>query len=207
MTVRLAVLFSGSGTTLQNIIDHIDRRELDARIVCAISSRPGVKGIERAQTHGIPTATIARRNFSDTESFSSAVWSEIRKHPVDLVVLAGFMSLLTVPGEFAFRIINIHPALIPSFCGQGMYGHHVHEAVLDYGAKVSGATVHYVDGEYDHGAIIMQQAVPVLEDDTTDTLADRVQATEREIYPKAIQLIAEGRIKLEGRRVRVLPKH
>lgn len=205
MSIRLAVLFSGSGTTLQNLIDRIAGRELDARIECAISSRANVYGLERARQHGIPAFTIVRKTFADTEAFSEAVWSEIRRHPVDLVVLAGFMSLLAVPRDFSGKIVNVHPALIPSFCGKGMYGHHVHEAVLGYGAKVSGATVHFVDEEYDHGAIIVQQAVPVLEDDTPDSLAERVQAAEREIYPKAIQLIAEGRVSIEGRRVRITP--
>lgn len=205
MAVRLAVLLSGSGTTLQNIIDRIGRNELDATVECVISSRAGVFGLERAATHHIPTATVLRKTFTDPQSFSNAIWEQVRTYPVDLVVLAGFMSLLHVPEDFKYRIINVHPALIPAFCGKGMYGHHVHEAVLAYGAKISGATVHFVDNEYDHGPIILQQATPVLEDDTPDTLADRVQATEREIYPRAIQWISEGRLKVENRHVRILP--
>ncbi|MFA6240640.1 MAG: formyltransferase family protein, partial [Candidatus Hydrogenedentales bacterium] len=127
----------------------------------------------------------------------------VRKHNADLVVLAGFMSLLDIPADFENRVINVHPALIPSFCGKGMYGHHVHEAVLAYGAKVSGCTVHFANAKYDEGPILLQESVPVLEDDTPDTLAERVQAKERELYPKAIQLIAEGRVRVEGRRVRI----
>lgn len=203
MPVKLAVLLSGSGTTLQNIIDHIDRGELDAAVACVISSRHGVYGLERARKHGIPAVTVAFRDHGNAAAFNQAIWDEIRKHNVDLVVLAGFMSLLDVPGDFHNRIINVHPALIPAFCGKGMYGHHVHEAVLAYGAKVSGATVHFVDQHYDNGPIILQEAVPVLPDDTPDSLADRVQAKERELYPRAIQLFAEGRLSVEGRLVRI----
>ncbi|HOZ49084.1 MAG TPA: phosphoribosylglycinamide formyltransferase [Candidatus Hydrogenedentes bacterium] len=205
MAVRLAVLLSGSGTTLQNIIDRIDADELDARVCCVIASRHDAYGLERARKHGIATATIVRKEFVDTAAFSEAIWTEVRAHTADLVVLAGFMCLLDVPAEFDGRIMNVHPALIPAFCGKGMYGHHVHEAVLEYGAKVSGATVHFVDPEYDHGPVILQEAVPVLEDDTPDTLADRVQAKERELYPRAIQLYAEGRLRLDGRHVRIAP--
>jgi folate-dependent phosphoribosylglycinamide formyltransferase PurN len=129
--------------------------------------------------------------------------NEIRTFTPDLVVLAGFMSLIDVPADFQNRIINVHPALIPAFCGHGMYGHHVHEAVINYGAKVSGATVHFVDSEYDHGPIILQGTVPVLDNDTPDTLAERVQALERELYPQAIQLFAEGRLRVVGRRVKI----
>lgn len=204
MTVRLAVLLSGGGTTLQNIIDHVERGELVAQVSCVISSRKNVYGLERARTHGIPAITVAYKDYSDSRAFNQAIWSEIRKHPADLVVLAGFMSLLEVPADFAYRIINVHPALIPAFCGKGMYGHHVHEAVLEAGVKVSGATVHFVDEHYDHGPIILQGAVPVLEDDTPDTLAERVQAKERALYPEAIRLFAAGRLRVEGRRVRIL---
>ena len=124
----------------------------------------------------------------------------------DLIVLAGFMSLLPVPQRYAGRIMNVHPALIPSFCGQGMYGHHVHQAVLDYGAKLSGVTVHFVDEQYDNGPIIAQSAVSVQEDDTADSLAERIQAEERNLYPQVIQMYAEGRLNLVGRQVHISPK-
>ncbi len=203
MPLRLAVLLSGSGSTLQNLIDHIGRGELNAEITCVLSSREGVYGLERARNAGLPALAVPRKSYPDTAAFNNALWREIRAHGAELVVLAGFMTLIEVPADFHNRIINVHPALIPAFCGHKMYGHHVHEAVLAYGAKVSGATVHFVDGEYDHGPILMQRCVPVLDDDTPDTLAERVQAMEREIYPKAVQLIAEGRVSVEGRRVRV----
>lgn len=205
MPAKLAVLLSGSGTTLQNLIDRIAVGELDAEIVCVVSSRPGVLGLERAEQHGIPNAVIARKDYSDIQTFSKDMWDCITPYKPDLIVLAGFMSLLSVPAAYENRIINVHPALIPAFCGRGMYGHHVHEAVLDYGAKLSGATVHFVDEKYDNGPIILQEAVPVMEGDTPETLAERVQTMERKLYPKAIQLFAEGRLRVEGRQVRVLP--
>ncbi len=201
MPIRLAVLLSGSGTTLQNIIDRIDRGELDAAVAGVISSRAGVFGLERTKKHGIPACEVVRREFATHDAFNTALWNAIRKLSPDLVVLAGFMSLIDVPADFHNRIINVHPALIPAFCGHGMYGHHVHEAVINYGAKLSGATVHFVDNEYDHGPIILQGTVPVLDDDTPDTLAERVQALERELYPQAIRLFAEGRLHVVGRRV------
>lgn len=204
MALNLAVLLSGSGTTLQNLIDRIDTGELDARVAVVIASRADAYGIVRAENHDIATAVIGRKNYKDVDAFSADIWAEIRKHEAGLVVLAGFMSLLRVPEEFHNRIMNIHPALIPSFCGKGMYGHHVHEAVIAYGARVSGATVHFVDEHYDHGPIILQEAVPVLDDDTPESLAERVQAKERELYPKAIQLFGAGRLRVEGRRVRIL---
>ena len=204
MAIKLAVLLSGSGTTLQNLIDRIERGELDAEIAVVISSRKEVYGLERARNHGIHAATVAFKDYDDSHAFNQAIWTEIRKYPVDLVVLAGFMSLLEVPDDFVNRIMNVHPALIPAFCGKGMYGHHVHEAVLEYGAKVTGATVHLVDDHYDNGPIVLQEPVPVHEDDTPDSLAERVQAKERELYPRAIQLFAQGRLKVDGRRVRIM---
>jgi formyltetrahydrofolate-dependent phosphoribosylglycinamide formyltransferase len=201
--LKIAVLLSGGGTTLQNLIDRIGAGELNAQIQCVVSSRADAYGLVRAAEHRIPSALVTRTEFSDKVAFSAALWSEIRKYDVDLVVMAGFMSLLDVPDDFTNRIVNVHPALIPSFCGKGMYGHHVHEAVLAYGAKVTGVSVHFANAQYDEGPIILQAAVPVLEDDTPDTLAERVQAKEREVYPQAIQLIAEGRVSVEGRRVRI----
>jgi phosphoribosylglycinamide formyltransferase-1 len=205
MSIRIAVLLSGGGTTLQNIIDRAERGELDVEIACVISSRADAYGLERAKKHHLPSFVVNRKEFSsDVDAFNREIWKIIRTHEVQLVVLAGFMSLLHVPEDYRHRIMNVHPALIPAFCGKGLYGHHVHEAVIAYGAKVSGATIHFVDEQYDHGPIILQEAVPVLDDDTPETLAERVMAKERELYPRAIQLFAEGRLRVEGRRVRVL---
>lgn len=205
MAVKLAVLLSGSGTTLQNLLDRIADGTLDAEVGVVVSSRKDAYGLVRARNAGIAGVAVSRKDHASMAAFNDAIWDHVRQCGVDLVVLAGFMSLLSVPHDFENRIMNVHPALIPSFCGHGMYGHHVHEAVLTYGAKVTGATVHFVNEEYDNGPIILQGAVPVLDDDTPDTLAERVQAKERELYPKAVQLFAEGRLRVEGRRVRILP--
>jgi phosphoribosylglycinamide formyltransferase-1 len=204
MPGKLAVLLSGNGTTLQNLIARINQGRLDAEISCVISSRADAYGLERARKHGIPTAVFVRKHFPDTAAFSAAIWNEVRAHEVDLVVLAGFMCMLDIPEDFTNRIMNVHPALIPAFCGKGMYGHHVYEAVLEHGVKVTGATVHFVDAQYDHGQIILQESVPVLDTDTPDTLAERVQAKERELYPRAIQLFLEKRLRIDGRRVVIL---
>jgi len=203
MTLRLAVLLSGSGTTLQNLIDHAADGTLDAKVACVIASRASAYGLERAAKNGIPAKAITSKDIPNPGERSMAIWEDIRKHKTDLVVLAGYMSLLTVPPDYEHRIVNVHPALIPAFSGKGMYGHHVHEAVIEYGAKVTGATVHFVDDAYDNGPIIMQEAIPVHDHDTADSLAERVQALERKLYPKAIQMIAEGRVTVEGRRVHI----
>lgn len=203
MPLRLAVLLSGNGTTLQNLIDCIDRSELDATVACVLSSRTKAYGLERARAHAIPDVAVPRKDYSDAQQFSDAVWAELGKFDIELVVLAGFMSWLAIPPAFEHRVINVHGALIPAFCGKGMYGEHVHRAVLESGVKVTGVTVHFADGEYDHGPIILQAAVPVLDDDTVDSLAARIQAQERKLYPNAIQLIAEGRVQVDGQRVRI----
>ncbi len=203
MTVNIAVLLSGSGTTLQNLIDRRDAGTLDASFQCVIASRSDAYGLERARNHTIPAIALPRRDYADHAEYNAAIWREIRNHDIDLVVLAGYMLFLEVPPDFENRIMNVHPALIPAFCGHKMYGHHVHEAVLNYGVKVTGATVHFVDNEYDHGPIILQAALDVRPEDTPDTLAERVQALERELYPRAIQYYAEGRIAVHGRIVHI----
>lgn len=205
MSIKIAVLISGSGTTLQNIIDCCASGAIDGEIVCVVASRANAYGLTRADNSDIPNTTVLRKEFDTANAFSNAIWDYVDPHEPDLIVLAGFMSLLNVPSRYEGHIMNVHPALIPSFCGKGMYGHHVHNAVLEYGAKLTGVTVHFVDGEYDNGPIIMQSIVKVNEDDTPDTLAERVQAEERAIYPKAIQLFAENRLKLDGRIVRISP--
>jgi len=146
---------------------------------------------------------VPRKDHPDTRSFNDALHAELAKHPVDLVALLGFLSIFELRGRWDGRCINVHPALIPAFCGRGMYGHKVHEAVLAAGVKLSGATVHFADDRYDSGPILLQQAVPVLDDDTPESLAARVQAAERRLVPEAIRLIAEGRVVIEGRRTRI----
>ncbi len=199
----IAVLISGTGRSLANMIEKIRAGELDCDIRLVISSTPEAKGLMFAEKASIPAAVLRRGDFPSREEYSTAIFDRVRAAGVELVVLAGFLKQLAIPDDFVHRVVNIHPALIPAFCGKGFYGHHVHEAALAYGVKLSGCTVHFVDNEYDHGPVILQVAVPVLDDDTPDTLADRVFAAECEAYPRALQLIAEGRVRVEGRRVRI----
>jgi len=199
--LAIAVLISGGGTTLRNLIEKIDAGRLDARIKLVVASSPKAKGLQYAADAGIESVVVRRKDFDTTEAFSAAIFSPCRHAEVDLVVLGGFLKHILVPTDFINRVVNIHPALIPSFCGTGFYGHFVHEAVLQYGAKISGCTIHFVNNEYDNGPIILQRAVPVENDDTPDTLAARVFETECEAYPDALNLIAQGKVRLDGRRV------
>ncbi len=203
--VRLAVLLSGSGTTLQNLLDHCASDRLPAQIVQVVASRPGVLGLQRAISAGVPTAVVERRQAGSVEAFSRQVFDHCRAARAELVCMAGFLQLLYIPDDFQGRVMNIHPSLIPAFCGKGFFGHHVHEAALAYGVKVSGCTVHFADNQYDHGPIILQRSVPVLDGDTADALAARVFEQECEAYPAAIRLFAERRLRIEGRKVVVLP--
>lgn len=198
--LQLAVLLSGSGTTLQNLLDR-SRTGDPYAVVAVIGSKPDAYGLERAKAAGIPAVCVPRKEYKDADAHNAALWAEIRKYAVDLVVLAGFLHMVRVPEDFKDRIVNIHPALLPAFGGKGMYGIHVHEAVLEYGAKITGCTVHFVDEHYDTGPIILQKTVPVRDDDTPDILQARVQEAEREALPEALRLIAEGRARAEGRRV------
>jgi formyltetrahydrofolate-dependent phosphoribosylglycinamide formyltransferase len=202
--IRLAVLVSGGSTTLQNFIDRIADGRLQARIVLTASNRGDAYGLVRAENAGIPTFVAERGGFATREEFSEAIFDRCQSAQADLICMAGFLQLLHIPEEFMGRVMNIHPGLIPAFCGKKLYGHHVHEAVLEYGAKVSGCTVHFADNVYDHGPIILQRVVPVLEDDTPDSLAARVFQEECEAYPEAIHLYAQGRLRIEGRKVRIL---
>lgn len=203
--VRLAVLLSGSGTTLQNLIERIADGRLSATIDVVIASRPDAGGLERARRAGLYAVAITRKEFADSDRFNDAIHAELARQPIDLVVLAGFLSPFQLRGRYVGRVLNIHPALIPAFCGKGFYGEKVHRAVLDAGVKVSGCTVHFADEQYDHGPIISQGVVPVLDDDTPATLAARVHAVEKELYPEAIRLWAEGRLEIVGRRVKLRP--
>jgi phosphoribosylglycinamide formyltransferase-1 len=204
-SLRLAALLSGSGTTLQNLLDRSADGRLPAQVVLVISSRPDAFGLFRAEHVGIPTLVVQRKACASAEEFSQRIFDACRQAQAELVCLAGFLQLLPIPADFEGRVLNIHPALIPAFCGKGFYGHHVHEAALAAGVKVSGCTVHFADNQYDHGPIVLQRTVPVLDDDTPDTLAARVFEQECEAYPEAIRLFAEGRLSIEGRRVRVRP--
>ena len=203
--LKLAVLLSGSGRTLENFFTEIEAGRLDAEVVVVGGSRADAYGLERARQHGVPTFVVESRDFKNNAAgFSRAIFEQLGRHEFDLLLLAGFMCLITMPPELEGRAMNIHPALIPAFCGKGYYGHYVHEAVLRYGVKLTGCTVHFVDNVYDHGAIIVQKAVPVEDGDTPDSLAARVFEMECRAYPEAVRLFGEGRLRIEGRRVRVL---
>ena len=205
--LRVTVCVSGGGTNLQAIIDCIaDGTIKNARIVQVISNNPGAFALERAAKAGIPGVCVSPRDYPDREAFNEALLEKINEVSPDLIVLAGFM--VAVPRQicaaYAGKIINIHPALIPSFCGKGYYGLHVHEKALERGVKVTGATVHFVDEDLDTGPIILQKAVDIMEDDTPQTLQRRVmEQAEWIILPRAIDLIAAGRVKIEGRRTRI----
>lgn len=204
--LRLAVLISGGGTTLRNLLERIAAGRLAAQVELVISSNPAAGGIAFAQQASIPYEILQRKQFASQDQYSQAIFQRCREAGVDIVAMGGFLKRLTIPEDFVNRVTNIHPALLPAFGGEGFYGRRVHEAVLDYGVKITGCTVHFADNHYDHGPIILQKAVPVLDDDTPETLAARVFQAECEAYPEALQLIAEGRLRVEGRRVRILPK-
>ncbi|MCE9534485.1 MAG: phosphoribosylglycinamide formyltransferase [Planctomycetes bacterium] len=199
----IAVLLSGGGTTMQNLIDVRDAGLLPVRIVQVISNKEGAKGIERAKRAKLPVDVVTRKAFSSVDAFSAAIFDRCRQAGAKLVCLAGFLQLLRIPDDFMHRVMNIHPSLLPAFGGKGMYGHHVHDAVLESGVSESGCTVHFADNEFDHGPIILQRTVPVLKNDTADKLAARVFEQECVAYPVAIRAFAEGRITVEGRKVRI----
>ncbi len=200
----LAVLLSGSGRTLANLLTHSDGGTLPVAVRCVIGSKVGLGGLAVAAAAGIPAHVLAPRSFASVAAFSAAAWETIEASGATLVVLAGFLNRLLVPPAWEGRVMNIHPSLLPSFGGKGMYGQHVHAAVLAHGCKVSGCTVHFCDDAYDTGPIIAQQCVPVSDDDTPDTLAARVFAAECELYPAVIRAYAEGRVHKTARRVTIV---
>jgi len=206
--LRLGVLISGGGRTLLNLHELSRRGELPAEVAVVIASRE-CKGIERAQSAGLDVQLVPYKDFrradgqADTAAYSAEIARRLDAARADLVVQAGFLSLWHIPPQYAGKVMNIHPALLPAFGGKGMYGHHVHEAVLTHGCKVSGCTVHFVTNEYDTGPIIVQRTVPVHDTDRPDDLADRVFEQECLAYPEAIRLFAAGRLKIDGRIVRI----
>jgi len=201
--LNLAVFVSGGGTNLQAILDHLAANRLPGvRICCVVASKSGTYAEERAKGAGIPTFVIARKSYPDLAAYDQALLETLQPYSIGLVVLAGFLSLLGPDFIAAYpnRIINIHPSLIPSFCGPGFYGIKPHEAALAYGVRITGATVHFIDAQYDQGPIILQKAVPILADDTPKSLQQRVmKEAEQIILPQAIALFAAGRIEVHGR--------
>lgn len=199
--LRIAVLVSGSGRTLQNFIDLSRAGQLPGTVELVIGNKYGLKGIDRAVAADVATSVIDRKSFDDVAGFSSTIFQLCDGYRIDLVLLAGWLCLLRIPAMWEGRVMNIHPALLPSFGGKGMWGHHVHEAVINTGCKVSGCTVHFVNNDYDAGPIILQRTCPVLDADTADTLADRVFEEEKLAYPEAVRLYAAGKLRIAGRRV------
>lgn len=208
--MRIAVMVSGQGrgSNMKAIIDACKSGKISGEVALVVGVRDDAPAMERARAEGVKTVSVSPKDYESTDAYDDAVYSALVGSRIDLVCLAGYMRVLgaKVVDHFRNRILNVHPALIPSFCGKGMYGHHVHEAVLERGVKFTGVTVHLVDEDYDTGPIVLQSVVPVEQDDTPDTLAARVLVSEHQTYTDAIALFAAGRISVEGRKVRVLPE-
>jgi len=203
--IRLGVLISSGGTTLMNILEYIKQGKLNAEVAVVISSRSTVTGVERAKNAGLSVKIIRKKDYPDIDELSKHIEAELTAANVDLVVQGGWLCLWKIPQRYDNRVMNIHPALLPSFGGQGMWGHHVHEAVLKAGCKITGCTVHFCTNEYDKGPIIIQRCCEVKDDDTPDTLAARVFQQECIAYPQAIKLFAEGKILAQDNRVKIKP--
>lgn len=202
--LRLGVLVSGGGRTMENIQKQIDLGLINAEISLVICSREQIKGVQLAQRMGFKTEIIRRKDFESLECFSDQIAQSLRAEKVDLVIQAGWLCLWTIPDDLTNKVMNIHPALLPSFGGQGMWGHNVHEAVIKRGCKISGCTVHFCNNEYDKGPIIVQRSCEVLDTDDADTLAARVFQQECIAYPEAISLFCKGKLKVDGQIVRLL---
>jgi phosphoribosylglycinamide formyltransferase 1 len=201
----IAVLISGGGTTLKNLIDCRDRGELPVDFRLVVSSRSDARGLDFAREAGIPSVVLPRKRFDSDQAHSQAIFAECQAHQAPWVVMGGFLCHVVIPEAYRNRVINIHPSLIPSFSGKGFYGLHVHQAAVDYGVKVSGCTVHFVDDDYDHGPVILQRTCPVLDSDTAETLQRRVFEVECQALPEALRIIAQGRLSIDSdsRRVRI----
>ncbi|MDZ7373864.1 MAG: phosphoribosylglycinamide formyltransferase [candidate division KSB1 bacterium] len=206
--LKLAVFASGRGSNFEAILRAIDEGRLDAEVRVLISNKSDAGALEIARRRGIPAFHLSAQQFPTPEAFDQSLLEILARHEVNFIALAGYLKKLspTIVQAYRNRILNIHPALLPAFGGKGMYGHHVHQAVLDYGCKVTGVTVHIVTEEYDAGPPVIQRCVPVLDDDTVETLAARVLEVEHQVYAEALQYFAEGRVQVEGRRVRILPR-
>lgn len=202
---KIAVLVSGRGSNLQSIIDNIEKGQILGKIEIVISNRKDAYGLTRAKNNGIQDLYIGKENYPDIKERNARLLEVLKEEKIDLIVLAGYMSILDkkIIDEYKNRIINIHPSLIPSFCGKGYYGEKVHEAVIEYGVKVTGATVHFVDEGADTGPVILQKAIEVEFKDTPKTIADKVLKIEHELLPLAVKLFCEERIIVEGRKVAI----
>ncbi len=198
--LKCAALISGGGRTVLNLLDRIDAGKLQATLPLVLANRD-CPGVTRLAARGIPVEVVTRAAHGSMASHSAAIFSRLRTAQVDVVLLAGYLARLEIPTDFQNRVLNIHPALIPAFSGHGMYGEHVHAAVISRGCKVSGCTVHFCDNEYDHGPILVQHTVPVLSNDTPETLAARVFEAECNAFPAALQLLMQGPLNIVGQRI------
>jgi phosphoribosylglycinamide formyltransferase-1 len=208
MTVNTAVFVSGSGRSLENLLTYYDRGLLgEAKVVTVVSSKHGVKALEIAKKWSLPSIVVSPGHYPSNSEFSQALIDICSSYRVQLIVLAGWMHFFHIPASYQGRVINIHPSLIPSFCGKGFYGMKVHKAVLDFGVKITGCTVHFADNEYDHGPIIIQKAVDVLETDTVDTLAKRVFEAEKVALPEAVRLFSMNLLRVGSLPLCIGPNH
>lgn len=203
--MRLAVFASGGGTNVQAILDAVEDGTLPATPVCCVSNTPEAGALDRAERHEIPTHVVPPSDHADASTFGEALLDRLAHHDVTFLALAGYVVKIppNVVDAYRGRMTNVHPALLPAFGGQGMYGMNVHQAVIDYGVHWTGVTVHLVDEEYDHGPIVLQEPVPVRADDTPESLAERVKTVEHRLYPYALRLFAEDRLEIDGRTVAV----
>ncbi|MFP4417710.1 MAG: phosphoribosylglycinamide formyltransferase [Chitinivibrionales bacterium] len=201
--MNCAVFASGGGSNFQALLDRRNAGQLHVDFNLMIGNNSNATAFERARKHDIPCRHLAPSHFDTPEQYTQQLLQTLREHKIEMIVLAGYMRMIpeTVVKAYHHKIVNIHPALLPAFGGKGMYGKKVHQAVIDYGAKITGVTVHFVDEQYDHGPVILQETVRVEDTDTADTLADRVLAVEHASYWKAVEAIAQGAVRVEGRRV------
>lgn len=206
--MNLGVFASGGGTNFQAVLDAVDRGDLPIRVALCLSNKADAGALERAKKHGVAAVVFDHTLFDDDASYAAAMLQLLAKHDVDFIALAGYMRKIPseVVAEFSGRIINIHPALLPAFGGKGLYGRRIHEAVLAYGVRWTGVTVHLVDEEYDTGPIVLQEPVTVLPGDTAEQLAARVLDVEHRLYPEALRLFAQNRVRVAGRHVMIEPQ-
>ena len=204
--VRLGILISGGGRTMLNLAELIQAGSLHAEIPLVLASQAECTGIGRAQSAGLNCEPLIRRDFDSLAAFSNTIFSRMRELQVDLVVMAGYLCLVQIPQDFEHRVLNIHPSLIPAFCGRGYHGSHVHKAAIERGVRISGCTVHFADNEYDHGPVIVQRSVTIPDGTTPDELASLVFEQEQIAYPEAIEKVVSGRLQIDGQRTVMLPE-